>query len=258
MKSVLIRGSDLENQSKRYLADSGSLLTRSISSFKNSKDFYELYKICLASKAVLTELDSPRFKPALNSLHTISLRIPLLVAAGQSAVVKVELRRFVELTFWTIYFTNHPIEWQNFSGTRGTGFSRDTHRPITFAAHRELNAYMEYAREYMEAEPSGVALKALNMLEDDKNQLNSAVHAGEIARAPLLNVPVDPFSQKDLKRISALVKRILGHSIVLIAAFDKDKFDHLPAGPKAYFDWLIGASFQKKIRLGPFGLISVL
>jgi hypothetical protein len=257
MKSVLPKRAELIKQTQQYLADANSLIDRSLGEYKKSEDFAELYKTCLAANTVLQAMDSPTFRPSLQSLRTISLRIPLLMAAGQSSIVKVELRRYLELALWSIYFTHHPVEWQNFVGKRGTGFVRDPRRPISAAAHKELSSYMDYAREYMEIEPSGIALKALDNLEQDKRLLNAAVHAGEIARSPLQNIPIDNFLPRELKKTSALTKRVFGHSLLILAAFDRERFDSLPAGAKAYFDWIVGPTFQKKIRSGPFGMISV-
>jgi hypothetical protein len=176
------------------------------------------------------------------------------MGAGQSSILKVELRRFIELTLWAVYFTDHPVEWQNFSGKRGAGFSRDAHKPISFSAHRELAAYFDYAKEYMEAEPSGIALLSLSRLLADNRQLNAAVHAGEIARSPLRNPPIETFTAAEAEKIASLTKRVLGHAIVVLAAFHKDGFDALPAGAKAHFDWLVGPRIKRQVRSGPFGL----
>jgi len=254
MKSLILAKADLTAEVEKYILDATTILERSFTFHQKSEEFRELYRTCLAVSGVLSEMNSARLKPGIKPLRSIALRIPLLAAAGQSSTIKVELRQFIELTLWTIYFTDHPVEWQNFVGRRGIGFSRDTRKPISFAAHRELTAYTDYALEYMEVEPSGVAVRAIKKIEQDKRELNSAVHAGHIARSPLLNVPVDRFDPREGKRLTGLVKRIFGHSVILLAAFDKRKFDRLPAGARAYFDWLIEPSFQKQIRSGPFGV----
>src|SRR5271170_3029244 len=114
MKSVLLKRAELTRQTQKYLTDAASIIKKSIGEYQKSEDFSELYKVCLAVDTVLHAMDSSGFKPPLQSLRTISLRIPLLMAAGQSSVIKVELRRYMELTLWSIYFSHHPIEWQNF------------------------------------------------------------------------------------------------------------------------------------------------
>src|SRR6185437_6136044 len=133
---------------------------------------------------ILSALEDPRIKPELSAVQSVVRRIPVLVALGQRTVAIIETRRFLEVAIWSTYFTHHPIEWQHFSGKRGQGFVHDPRKPIATAAHRDLNSYMEYLREYMEAERSGEALVALRALESDKKILNAATHAGDVARQP--------------------------------------------------------------------------
>lgn len=254
MKAVLITTQGLAAASEKYLTDARSLLGKSIAAHRNTAEFRDLFKTCLAAEAVLQGLDSSALSPGLAPLRTIVLRIPLLAAAGQSSIVKVELRRYIEITFWVVYFSHHPIEWLHFSGKRGSGFSKDARKPIAFAASRDLNAFVEYAREYMEPEPSGIAARAISLLEQDKKVLNAAVHAGEIARAPSLNLPVDKPSPTESRKLAAMIKRIIGHSVLLLGGFNKNAFNGLAAGPRAYFDWVIPSAFRKDIRKGTFGM----
>jgi hypothetical protein len=169
--------------------------------------------------------------------------------------VKVELRRFVELTLWSLYFTHHPIEWQDFTGKTGSGFSKDPRKPISFAAHRELIAYFDYAKEYMEAEPSGIALGALSKLGADNRLLNAAVHAGEIARAPVKNPPIETLEIVETQKLARLAKRVMGHAIILLSAFNPEGFNRLPVAPRAHFEWLVGSETKRRINAGPFGVV---
>jgi len=203
---------------------------------------------------VLHALDDKRVKPNLKAMRSVALRIPLLVALGQVSVAVIELRRFLELSIWSIFFTHHPIEWEHFRGKKGVGFTRDLRKPIAYAAHRDLNSYIEYASEYMELEPSGFALKALAQLESDKRLLNSAVHAGDIARSPISNVPVDSLNEPALATFAKLQRRLFTHSIILAAAFNRGKFDVLTPEARAYWQWLLGVELQKKIRASDFGI----
>jgi hypothetical protein len=84
---------------------------------------------------VLTGLSTPNLKPSLNAARSIVLRFPMLTAIGQGAISKAELRRFLELIFWTIYFTDHPVEWSEFNSSRaldllGTSIGRSPTRLI--------------------------------------------------------------------------------------------------------------------------------
>jgi hypothetical protein len=258
MKSILIKSPQLARQAEAYLTDAEFLIAANFKLHKQSQAFKDLYKSCLAITTVLKALDSPSRKPRLKGLTSIALRLPLLVAAGQSSVAKVELRRFVEISLWSLYFSDHPIEWQNFEGKRDGGFTTDPHLPISFAAHRELNSYFEYAAEFLKPEPSGVSRSALNLLQNDKRALNAAVHAGEIAKSAKRIPPLDDFSENRLKREAALATRVFRHCIILLAASDKGKFDRLPATPRAYFDWMVGNDLGRRIRAGIFGIARTL
>lgn len=257
MKSILVKSTNLSDQVEKYLNDAVSLIGTNLSLHKKSASFEDLYKTCLATTSVLSAMNSRSHRPSLKGLASIALRVPLILAAGQSSITMVELRRYVEITLWVIYFSDHRVEWQNFKGLTGIGFARDPRLPITFAAHKDLNSYFEYAAEFMQTEPSGIALKALRLLQQDSRKLNSAVHAGEVARSPHRNPPFDPYSEKELRQDTALSKRVFRHCTLLLAAFDKRKFDRLPALPRAYFDWLVGAEFRKQIRSGPFGVPAI-
>ena len=253
VKPFVATGTALTKQVTKYLDEARPLLEQYSASASQSSFFKEIFKTSLAAETILLSLTNERFCPSLEGLRTIALRYPLLLSLGQSSVAHLELRRFLELTFWTVFFTHHPIEWSRFVSKNG-GFGRDMTRPITFAAHRELNSYMDYAREYMESEPSGLALKVIQALESDKKQLNASVHAGDLARNPHHHPAIDTFSDKELKVLGNLQRRIFSHSILLLCAFDVKGFNKLPHVPRAYFDWLMGPSLQKKIRAGSFGL----
>ena len=51
-------------------------------------------------------------------------RVPFLVSAGQLPASHNELRRFVEVVLWSVYFTDHPIEWKSFSDDPTRGFAK--------------------------------------------------------------------------------------------------------------------------------------
>ena len=59
--------------------------------------FREIFEISLASYTVLGSLTNKNLRPRVNPARSVVLRIPLLVAIGQSSVAETELRRFVEL-----------------------------------------------------------------------------------------------------------------------------------------------------------------
>jgi hypothetical protein len=138
----------------KYLADSRLIVDECISSASATEHFVEVYRASLSADSVLAGLAGVDLRPSLNSARNIVLRIPMLTAIGQASVAKADLRRYLELMLWTIYFTDHPIEWNEFQKQTAAGFARDQHKPISFSAHRELGHYLDYARELMESEPS--------------------------------------------------------------------------------------------------------
>jgi hypothetical protein len=221
---------------------------------KSSAAYREIYKCSLAVDVILDALSDPQIKPSLASMRSVAVRIPILVALAQTSVAVIELRRFLELCFWSLFFSHHPIEWQHFEGKRGKGFTRDATKPIATAAHRDLNTYMAYAREYMEAEPSGFATKALQALENDRKLLNSATHAGDIARSPGANVAMDVQQEKVLAKFAALQKRLFMHCVIVTAAFNRRGFDSMPPEARAQWEWLLTPDLRRQIRASDFGL----
>jgi hypothetical protein len=105
MKSLLVQGPQLTAQSNQYLQDSLALVSASAANCKSSENFKELYKVCLAAQTVLKGLSDKKLRPSMSALITICLRIPLLVALGQAGLVRIELRRFLEVVLWIIYFS---------------------------------------------------------------------------------------------------------------------------------------------------------
>jgi hypothetical protein len=254
VKSLLPSGNRLLKQVKDFSDETRDLTDTAITKTSASTSFREIYKIALAADAVLDAMRPGQMRPGMDSLRSITRRIPMLILLGQSWVAKAELRRFMELTLWSVFFTHHPVEWEHFIGKRGAGHSKDMRKPIAFAAHRDMNSFAEYALEYMEAEPSGIASAAIRALSDDKKSLHGAVHAGQVARSPLTNLPTDDLTEAELRKLSGLFKRIFSHCVTILCAFDRASFDRLPAGPRAHFDWLVGEATQKNIRGGIFGL----
>jgi hypothetical protein len=177
-----------------------------------------------------------------------------LVGIGQSSVGIVELRRFVELILWTVYFTDHTVEWSYFESQAGSGFAQDTRKPISHAARRELAHYIEYARELMGSEPSGLGVNAVDSLKQCSHELNANVHPSEIAKASVKAPPHDDVSEAQIRKFSRLQHRVFASSCLLLAAYRRNQFQRFDAIRRAHFDWLIGHKLRRRVRQGPFGL----
>ena len=141
-------------------------------------------------------------------------------------------------------------------GTGEGGFSRDASKPISYAARRELNYYMAYAKELMLKEPSGLASRSLQLIEKSKNRLNSLIHAGPVARKTrLTRPPFDPVDKRSLEEFESLQSQTFVNCCIVLCAYRRAAFDRFPAASRAYFDGLVGQSTAKAIRKGPFGLL---
>ena len=246
--------SEIKQQVLDYLSDSKNIVEQCVASAASAPHFAEIFRTSLSTNSVLTALSSPNLKPSSNPARSIVLRIPMLMAIGQGAIAKAELRRFLELLLWTIYFTDHPVEWSVFNSESNSGFARDQHQPITYAAHRELGYYVDYARERMESEPSGLAIQSLNELKQASHQLNAAVHAGQLARTKGKSTPFESPEQKLLQDFGKLQRAVFSNSCILFAAYRRAQFGVLNAAARTEFDWLVGTKLRKQIRSGTFGI----
>jgi hypothetical protein len=237
-----------------YTKDAGTTAAANLSRAESSATFRQIYHCSLSADAVLRELSTAELRPAMNGPRSIVLRVPLLVAIGQPAVARTEIRRYLELIFWLIYFSNHPIEWLEFKGSIGAGFSRDARKPISYAAHRELQGYFEYATELMEGDPSKIALTALADLKGLIHTLNAAIHPGELARRNVKFAPFDEIDEKSLENFLSLQRGVFSNTCLLVAAYKQARFEKLTAVTRSHFEWLIGPKVAKKLRSCQFGL----
>lgn len=248
------KAAELAEQINAYVGSAESFVKASLAAAQGSTAFADVYHISLSTDAVLRGLTNARLQPRLVASRSIVLRIPFLVGMGQQSVATVELRRFVELVCWAIYFSDHRVEWQCFQQEPGAGFSQEGRKPISYAAHRELNYYVEYARELMQAEESGLAVEAVDGIKQASHQLNASVHAGHLAHATLMEAPHEPISDAALRKFSAIQRRVFANCCLLLSAYCRPQFDKLNAAGRAHFDWLVGAKIRRKVRQGPFGL----
>jgi hypothetical protein len=254
VRGILPSAAVLKEQVGVYAADSGKAALQCLSKATSSAAFQDVYEISLAAFTALGGLADRNLRPSLAPARSLVLRTPLLVGIGQQTVAEAELRRFVELLLWTIYFTDHPVEWRDFLRAVGTGFSQDLRKPISYSAHRQLRFYLDYALELMSSEPSGLAAKAGRDLDQTLRRLNAASHAGQLARGSVRTAPHDDLSEPTLREFARIQRSTFASCTILLAAYRRRKFDRLNAISRAYFDWLIGSRLKKEVRGGPFGL----
>lgn len=248
------RSTELQQQVKQYIDGALSVVKGSFTTARSSSAFADIYHLSLSADTLLRSLSHRKLRPQLAAARSIVLRVPFLVGMGQQSVATVELRRFVELICWTVYFSDHPIEWRSFEINPG-GFAQDTKSPISYCAHRELGYYVEYARELMGAEPSKLGLQAVDGIKQVSHDLNASVHAGRLANAIRVTTPHEDIPDPVLRRFGSVQRRVFANCCLLLAAYCKAQFDQLNAASRAHFDWLVGSTVRKQVRKGPFGLM---
>jgi len=106
----------------------------------------------------------------------------------------------------------------------------------------------------MEWEPSGLGVVAIGKVRQTSYELNSVVHAGQVARYGAVRPPHDDISESALRRFGSLQRSVFSNCCIALAAYNRPKFDRLKAAERAHFDWLVGSTVRKRVRQGPFGL----
>lgn len=254
MSGITPRAAQLRQQTTGYLSDARSIIDGSLVAVQTSTAFGDVYHASLSADTVLAAFNNAHLRPRLVGARLIALRVPLLVSIGQGSVALVDLRRFVELICWSVYFSDHPVEWRTFEKDSGAGFSQDMRRPISYAAHRELSYYVEYARELMGREASGLGIRAVEAIKQASYDLNASVHAGHAARAIAGTPPYEDVSDATLRKFSRTQRQVFANCCLLLAAYQRPQFERLNAAARAHFDWLVGSKLRKEVRQGGFGL----
>jgi len=254
MAGPLPHTSEIQAEAAAYLEDALATIGTQFRRLQKLSEFRAVYRVCLAADAALSKLHAKRMRPSLKAARSIVQRIPLLVGTGQLAVGRIELRRFIELLFWTTYFSDHPVEWAIFEANPTAGYAKSLDNPIDFCARRESTFYANYAKERMKEEPSGLGAKAVDALRRERKDLNSIVHPGGIAVSKFRIPLFESLGRDALVEFSKSLRGVLGHGCTLAAAINRRGFDSLPPMYRAHFDWLIGTERSKKLRKGAFGL----
>jgi hypothetical protein len=254
MAGPLPHSTQIQKLGEIFLNEVADEISKAQSKLKKSAEFRRIYRISLAADAVLSRLLRLSRRPPPHAARSIVKGVPLLVCARQLGPARIELRRFMELVVWEVYFREHPVEWEKFSSNPTHGFTRDEKDPIEYCAHRELEYYLNYAKSRVADEPSKVAGPAVEELRLLKGKLNEAVHPGAGAGTTGRVTPLDAIEEPTLREFSDLQRSVFKNACIVIASVRRNAFDRLPAMHRAHFDWLVGDQLAKRIRSGPFGL----
>jgi hypothetical protein len=254
MAGPLPHSAQIQELADNFLTEISVAISEAHDTLKRSVEFRKIYRVSLATDAVLSKLLAYSKCPPPHAARAIVKSVPLLVSTRQLGSARIELRRFMELAVWDLYYQDHPIEWERFKSNPTHGFTRDDKDPIEYCAHRELEYYLNYAKSRVSAEPSRLAGQAVEELRSLKGELNEAVHPGLATSLIGHHIPLDTIDEPSLKDLVELQRSVFKSCCVLIASVRRRRFDRLPPMHRAHFDWLLGNQLAKKVRSGPFGL----
>lgn len=253
MTSVLPHSAVIRKNVDDYLDLTSKHINGRTHKLKSTAYFRTIYKITLALDSVLAKL-SRRLTPKPSVLRLVVQQIPVLVAVTDESASQVQLRRFIECVFWQVYFSEHKVEWEEFSSNPGLPIQRDLTKPIAYSAHRESSFYRNYAKERFATEPSGLARGAIDALSTDFATLSAAAHGSSAVRSGKLYPPLVSIDDARLSGFADCYRRVASSGAIILCAFSKLDFDALPPAYRSWFDWLVGSNTSKLVRSGHFGL----
>jgi len=143
VSKILPSTAKVRQQVADYLADSKKIVDECLTAAGSCPAFHEIYEISLSAYTVLGGLSNRNLRQQLLPARSVAVRVPLLVGSGQSSVAEAELRRFVELILWVVYFTDHPVEWRNFRCRAGICFPVWRSRTAPGASGRKRRLYRD-------------------------------------------------------------------------------------------------------------------
>ncbi len=228
---------------------------RSVAKMAPDGRLRQLYRSCTAIDSILDALDDGKMRPSLQAARSIVIQLPVLLLFSFTDGLLIELRRYLEIVFWNVYFHEHPVEWHKFSVNPTSGYSRDLEQPIAFCAHRELGFFVNYARERLGEEPSGLGVQSVDELQKVIKELNAWVHAAALAKTQRREIKFTLCSPAEAKAAAEQAHRVFGAAAVVLCAIHRKNFDRFGPAARAYFDQLVGLKTAKRVRSGSFGLI---
>lgn len=253
MSSLLPHSARIRSEAQSYLVELSDAVAGLEARLGNSSDFRAAYKAALAADSVLARLASPRCKPRLTAQRTAIRRTLPLFALGQAEMTRLALRQAIELAFWTIYFSDHPVEWAEFQANPSSQ-SGNPSLPISHMAHREPAFYRAYAKERFVGESSGLASSAVESLTSAYGNLSAAIHPADLTTTRRIRPAIDDLSPPQLAALRKIHREVCASLCIVLSAFSTTRFNTLPPVHRAWFDWLIGPTRAKTVRSGPFGL----
>lgn len=251
MSGVVPHSAVVATQYEEFLDESLKLSSRALTAAKKSPHLRGSYKSSVAAFCILNAF-SKRELPLLKAAAETVRRVPFLLALQQRSLLRVELRRFIELVTWYPYFSEHPIEWSDFVSSPDEGFARSLENPIAYCAHRERAFYSNYIKERYGRDRSGLVCSANADLSKAYTALSFHVHATSALRPSGFSGVLEGQDTVEESAAQKLLREILSSGCIVAAAVKPSKVSTLSAVERGWFDWLVGNGRSMKIRAGDF------
>lgn len=235
-----------------YLSEIAEQVDDVIDASKSSAEYRNIYKSCLSCDALMENLAGAQV-PSLNVVRTTVRLVAILASLQRPELCLPQLRRAIEASTLTIYFTAHPVEWEWAVRNGRAGIERDFSDPIAYCASREPSFYRNYVVSLLANEKSGLCREAMLRLSAMYSECSQIVHAPtEVSGdfAAILNAAPD----FDMDALAKKIRGCLADISLILAGVYVAEFNGLPPAVRSWFDWLVGKSVSRSIRSGPFGL----
>ena len=251
MGSALPHSSITAKQSEEYVSELQAEIVELSSKVSKFPEYRGLFKASTAAFSVLTAC-AHHEHPLLEAAATIVRRQPMLCLCAQTGSAQSDVRRFLELIIWYVYFVDHPIEWQVFL-EQPTGYTRADDRPILYCARRNFQWYMDYARERFSKDASLACGPAIESLANGWKDCSRFVHAGVREKGSDLQPPFEMPTQATVRQFQSQCRDAFASGCLLLSAVYPPQLSSLTAVDRAWFDWLVGPTASKAIRSGEVG-----
>lgn len=250
MSGVLPHSAVLHEHLCKYLDELSETIAKNGASLRKSSDFRAVFKNSTAAAAVLDRF-AARGVPLLESAAGSAARFPLHVACGQMSMAYVDLRRFVDLIVWSVYFMDHPVEFRTFATDPGRGFARPEDGPIAFCARRETRWYLDYCRDLFRSGAHAELPRAAERLSSAHARCSSFVHPvrDSLPGGSLGNAMGFPDNQ-EIAEFAKTQRAVLSASVLFFAALRPKAVSKLDAIERGWYDFLVGKEMAAATTAG--------
>lgn len=241
------------NEFEVFIQDSKDAIGAFLDDNLNKRDFKAIYRKGMYASHIL-KIWAVNSQELLEAAAGVAKRVIALFSIRQYSLVNVELRRFIECILWFTYFIDHPVEFEQFKGQPFRSWRDKPKKPIETAASSSIHFYLQYLEERLAYEPSGLAQKAVDILQNEYDTLSTYIHGARPAMDGTLSLTYDQEDKNQNRQIRQRTHKILKSGCIIVAALKSEWLDELSPKDRIYFDKLVSPSTAKKIKENIFGL----